>query len=86
MSSAPNLDRIADGLKAADAALTLVERVSGLFRFDPKRRAAKLRGKAASLLASAKTAKPRRAARLGARAAGLLAEAEALEGALIAGE
>lgn len=83
MSSAPNLDRIADGLKAADAALTLTERLAQLFRQDPHRRAARLRGKAARLMEAAKTAHPRKAARLGARAAGLLAEAQALEHALV---
>lgn len=79
--SAPDVTRVADGLRAANEALTFADRLRALFHVDPLRRAARLRGRAAKLLARAEGAPPKRAARLRAKAAGLLAEAEALEAA-----
>jgi hypothetical protein len=72
-------DRIDRALSTADTAVTLAERLRRLFTPDPRRKAARLRGRAADLLERAKAANPDRAVRLRARAAGKLAEADALD-------
>ena len=77
--TAPDMDRVAAGINTANAALTLAERIAAAFSIDPRKRAARLRGRAARLLARAESANPRKVARLRAMAAGCLAEAEALE-------
>lgn len=69
------LDKIGAGLKAADAALTLVDRLVALNLGNPESRARRLRSRAAALRARAAVASTRgkdaRAARLLARATGL---------------
>lgn len=80
----PVSTRIADGLRTADAALTLGERLASLFRRTPLQRAAYLRNRAADLLVRAAGAPTKRALRLRARAAGLSAEADVLEGRICA--
>lgn len=69
------LDKVNAGLQAADAALTLVDRLGALNVGSPQTRARRLRSRAAALRTRAAVASTRgnhgRAARLLARATGL---------------
>lgn len=82
MRSMPNtVDTANRVLETTSTAVSLAERIALLFRADPRRKAARLRGRAAKKRAKAVGKATHQATRLLADAAALEAQADALDGA-----